>query len=166
MQTYVSSRKATNAMTSDCVEGTPVRSAEGTTIGTIERVIIDKASGNVSHAVLSFNGSVQMGRRHLAVPWHGLTYDGKTATYNLELAENDLIALSPASAIDQATAGGKAIVAMTECSLIGELPRLGEPRRNERPLGPETPARSRPAAKRFVSLGRNAPIPCESATVV
>jgi sporulation protein YlmC with PRC-barrel domain len=92
MQTYVASRKATNAMTSDCVEGTPVRSAEGTTIGTIERVIIDKASGNVSHAVLSFNGSVQMGRRHLAVPWHGLTYDGKTATYNLELAENDLIA--------------------------------------------------------------------------
>ena len=107
MQTHVTSREVLNATASDCVEGTPVRTSDGTTIGTIEGVIVDKASGNVSYAVLSCNGAVQMGRRHLAIPWHGLTYDRKTATYNLRLAENDLIAPSRASAIDQEYRGAK-----------------------------------------------------------
>jgi hypothetical protein len=107
MQTHVTSREVPRATASDCVEGTPVRSTDGISIGTIEGVIIDKASGNVSYAVLRFNGSVQMGRRHLAIPWHGLTYDRKTATYNLDLAENDLIALSRAYAIDQGNRGAK-----------------------------------------------------------
>jgi sporulation protein YlmC with PRC-barrel domain len=107
MQTHVTSREVANAMASDCVEGTPVRSTDGITIGTIEGVIIDKASGNVSYAVLSCNGSVQMRRRHLAIPWHGLTYDRKTATYNLRLAENDLIALSRTSAAGHGNRGTK-----------------------------------------------------------
>jgi hypothetical protein len=107
MHTHVTSREAPNAMASDCVEGTPVRGTDGITLGTIEGVIIDNASGNVSYAVLSFNGSVQMAWRHLAIPWHGLTYDRATATYNLDLAENDLIALSRASAIDQGNRGAK-----------------------------------------------------------
>jgi sporulation protein YlmC with PRC-barrel domain len=107
MQTHVTSRGAPNAMASDCVEGTAVRSTDGITIGTIAGVVIDKASGNVSYAVLSLNNSVQMAQRHLAIPWHGLSYDRKTAAYNLDLAENDLIALSRASAIDQGNRGAK-----------------------------------------------------------
>jgi PRC-barrel domain len=38
------------------VEGTPVRRFDGTKVGTIERVMIDKVSGNVAYAVLSFGG--------------------------------------------------------------------------------------------------------------
>src|SRR5262249_62086307 len=83
MQIDATSWEVHSLIASDRVEGTPVRSAEGTMIGTIERVIIDKTSGNVSCAVLSFNGSVRMGRDHLAIPWHGLTYDRTTASYNL-----------------------------------------------------------------------------------
>jgi hypothetical protein len=107
MQTDATSWEVHNLIASDRVEGTPVRSAEGTMIGTIELVIVDKASGNVSYAVLSCNGSVHTGRRHLAVPWHGLTYDRTTATYGLDLAENELIALSPASTVDQGNRGRK-----------------------------------------------------------
>ena len=107
MQTDATSWEIHNLIASDRVEGTPVRSAEGIMIGTIERVIIDKASGNVSYAVLSLNGSVNIGRKHLAIPWHGLTYDRTTASYNLDLAEHDLIALSRASAIDQGNRGAK-----------------------------------------------------------
>ena len=76
-------------------------------IGMTERVIVDKTSGNVSYAVLSYDGSGYMGRQQLAIPWHGLTYDRTTATYSLELAENDLIALSQASAIDQGDRAAK-----------------------------------------------------------
>jgi PRC-barrel domain len=82
MQTDATSWELHNLIASDRVEGTPVRSAEGIMIGTIERVIIDKASGNVSYAVLSFNGSVHVGCKNLAIPWHGLTYDRTTASYN------------------------------------------------------------------------------------
>lgn len=107
MQTDATSWEVHGLIACGRVEGTPVRSAEGTLIGTIEQVIIDKASGNVSCAVLSFNGSVRMGQDHLAIPWHGLTYDRKTASYNLELADNDLIALCRASGTDSRNRGGK-----------------------------------------------------------
>ena len=41
---------------SDKVEGTAVYGANDTKIGSIERVMIDKKSGRVSYAVLSFGG--------------------------------------------------------------------------------------------------------------
>ena len=41
---------------SDRVEGTSVRRADGEKIGTIERLMIDKVSGKVAYAVLSFGG--------------------------------------------------------------------------------------------------------------
>jgi PRC-barrel domain len=107
MQADTASLEVHSLIASDRVEGTPVRSAEGTMIGTIERVIIDKASGNVSCAVLSFNGSVRMGQDHLAIPWHGLSYDRTTASYNLDLVENDLIALCRACGIDSRNGGAK-----------------------------------------------------------
>jgi sporulation protein YlmC with PRC-barrel domain len=100
MQKEATSRETRNLIASDRVEGTPVRSADGTTIGTIERVMIDKLTGNVVYSVLSFNGSVGMGKRHLPIPWSRLTYDRKLAAYHLDLAEKELSALSPGSDID------------------------------------------------------------------
>jgi hypothetical protein len=41
---------------SDRVEGTLVRRSDGTKIGTIERLMIDKVSGKVAYAVLGFGG--------------------------------------------------------------------------------------------------------------
>ena len=41
---------------SDRVEGTAVRRPKGHKIGTIERLMIDKISGKVAYAVLSFGG--------------------------------------------------------------------------------------------------------------
>src|SRR5262249_7999638 len=63
---------------SDRVEGTPVRGTDGATIGTIERVLIDKLTGNVAYAVLSFNGFIGVGQRRLPIPWRQLTYDSQT----------------------------------------------------------------------------------------
>jgi hypothetical protein len=87
---------------SDRVEGTPVRSTDGTTIGTIDRVMIDKLTGNVAYAVLRFNGSVGMGRRHLPMPWSRLTYDRKLAAYHLDLTEKELSAMPHGRDIDWA----------------------------------------------------------------
>jgi hypothetical protein len=49
-------RETVNLIGSDKVEGTAVYGADGNKIGSIERVMIDKLSGKVSYAVLSFGG--------------------------------------------------------------------------------------------------------------
>jgi len=82
-----------NLIASDCVEGTPVRGTDGSTIGTIERLMIDKITGNVAYAVLSFNGPVGVGQRRLPIPWPQLTNDRKLAAYHLDLTERELSAM-------------------------------------------------------------------------
>jgi hypothetical protein len=90
MQTDAASRETQNLIASDRVEGTPVRSTDGTTIGTIDRVMINKLTGNVAYAVLSFNSFAGMGKRYLPIPWCRLTYDRKLAACHLDLTEKEL----------------------------------------------------------------------------
>jgi hypothetical protein len=101
MQTDARSRETRNLIASDRVEGTPVRSTNGSTIGTIERVMIDKITGKVAHAVLRSNG-VGMAKRRLPIRWSRLTYDRTLAAYHLDLTERELSALSYESDIDWA----------------------------------------------------------------
>jgi hypothetical protein len=60
---------------SDKVEGTAVYGADRQKIGSIERVMIDKTSGRVSYAVLSFGGFLGIGDDHYPLPWQSLKYD-------------------------------------------------------------------------------------------
>lgn len=60
---------------SDKVEGTPVVNNQGEKLGTIDKVMIDKKSGKVAYAVMSFGGFLGIGDRHHALPWSVLTYD-------------------------------------------------------------------------------------------
>ena len=100
MQTDARSWETHSLIASDRVEGTPVRGTDGATIGTIERVMVDKLTGNVAYAVLSFNGLVGVGQRRLPIPWRQLTYDRKLAAYHLDLTENELSAMPQKSDID------------------------------------------------------------------
>ena len=64
-----------NLIGSDKVEGTPVYGADSQKIGSIERVMIEKTSGRISYAVLSFGGFFGMGDEHYPLPWQSLKYD-------------------------------------------------------------------------------------------
>ena len=66
---------------SDKVEGTAVYGADNEKIGTIERVMIDKISGRVSYAVLSFGGFLGIGDDHYPLPWQSLKYDTNLEGY-------------------------------------------------------------------------------------
>jgi PRC-barrel domain len=90
MQTETLARQSHSLIASDRVEGTPVRRSDGEKIGTIERVTIDKLSGNVAYAVLSFGGFLGIARKHLPVPWARLKYDRMLGAYHLELTEEEL----------------------------------------------------------------------------
>ena len=61
--------KSHSLIASDRVEGTAVRRPNGDKIGHIERLMIDKITGKVSYAILSFGGFLGMGASLLPLPW-------------------------------------------------------------------------------------------------
>jgi hypothetical protein len=75
---------------SDKVEGTAVYGADDTKIGSIERVMIDKMSGKVSYAVLSFGGFLGIGDDHYPLPWQSLKYDTNLGGYRTGITETQL----------------------------------------------------------------------------
>src|SRR6266700_6899197 len=54
-------RETSNLIGSDKVEGTSVCRPDGKRVGQIERIMIDKRSGKVAYAVMSFGGFLGMG---------------------------------------------------------------------------------------------------------
>jgi hypothetical protein len=75
---------------SDKVEGTAVYGAGQTKIGSIERVMIDKQTGRVSYAVLSFGGFLGIGDDHYPLPWQSLKYDTNLGGYITGITETEL----------------------------------------------------------------------------
>jgi len=62
MATTVDNRRETVSLIgSDKVEGTAVYGRDDNKIGTVQRVMIDKMSGKVAYAVMSFGGFLGMG---------------------------------------------------------------------------------------------------------
>ena len=83
-------RETVSLIGSDKVEGTAVYGPDGQKIGTIERVMIDKISGKVSYAVLSFGGFLGIGDDHYPLPWQTLKYDTNLGGYLTGLTEIQL----------------------------------------------------------------------------
>lgn len=85
-----SARETGTLIGSDKVEGTAVYGGDGDKIGTIERVMIDKISGRVSYAVLSFGGFLGFGSDHYPLPWSSLKYDTELGGYRTMIPVDDL----------------------------------------------------------------------------
>jgi hypothetical protein len=75
---------------SDRVEGTTVYDPRGNDIGSIKRLMIDKISGRVCYAVMSFGGFLGMVAEEHAVPWNKLTYDTRLGGYSTDIIEEQL----------------------------------------------------------------------------
>ena len=57
------------------VNGADVYNRAGEKLGKVEDVAIDKVSGQVAYAILSFGGFLGIGERYHPVPWSLLVYD-------------------------------------------------------------------------------------------
>jgi hypothetical protein len=90
MASTVEARETTSLIGSDKVEGTAVYGADEKKIGSIERVMIDKTSGKVAYAILSFGGFMGMGEDYYPVPWSTLKYDSNLEGYRVNLTEDQL----------------------------------------------------------------------------
>ena len=83
-------RETSSLIGSDKVEGTAVYRPNGDKLGTIERVMIDKLSGKVAYAVMSFGGFLGLGHDHYPIPWSLLRYDTRLEGYVVEMNDEQL----------------------------------------------------------------------------
>ena len=90
-KTTVDARRETASLIgSDKVEGTAVYGPDDRKIGTVQRVMIDKISGKVAYAVVSFGGFLGMGEDYYPMPWPKLDYDTSLGGYRVDITEDQL----------------------------------------------------------------------------
>ncbi len=88
--TTLETTETANLIGSDKVEGTAVYGLDQQKIGSIERAMIDKISGRVAYAVLSFGGFLGMGEEYYPVPWATLKYDTNLGGYRVNFTKDQL----------------------------------------------------------------------------
>ena len=77
-------------ISSEDVEGTEVYGAGDENVGEIDHLIIDKLSGRVIYAVMSFGGFLGLGHSHYPVPWAALKYDTSLGGFRTGITEQQL----------------------------------------------------------------------------
>jgi len=77
-------------ISSEDVEGTNVYGAGDQKVGEIDHLMIDKVSGRVTYAVMSFGGFLGMGQDHHPIPWAALKYDIALGGYRTGITEAQL----------------------------------------------------------------------------
>jgi sporulation protein YlmC with PRC-barrel domain len=77
-------------VSSEDIHGTEVYGADGKNVGEIDHLIIDKLSGRVAYAVMSFGGFLGLGHKHYPIPWSALTYDTSLAGFRTNITEQQL----------------------------------------------------------------------------
>jgi sporulation protein YlmC with PRC-barrel domain len=77
-------------ISSNDVQGTTVYDMKGTKIGSIDHLMIEKQSGRVGYAVMSFGGFLGLGHSHYPVPWSALKYSPEQGGYVTGVTEQQL----------------------------------------------------------------------------
>ena len=72
------------------VKGTSVYSRSGESIGSIDDVMIEKQSGKVAYAVMSFGGFLGIGNDYYPIPWSMLKYDPSKGGYLVDITRAQL----------------------------------------------------------------------------
>lgn len=70
---------------SNKVEGTAVFDRAGESLGTIYNFMVDKVSGQVAYAVMSFGGFLGIGESYHPLPWRALRYDVRLGGYVVDI---------------------------------------------------------------------------------
>jgi sporulation protein YlmC with PRC-barrel domain len=84
------------------VQGTTVYDLSGEKLGVLEDVMIEKRSGRIAYAVLSFGGFLGIGDQYHPLPWEKLSYDTEKGGYVVDV-DRETLEGAP-SYTDEATA--------------------------------------------------------------
>ena len=77
-------------ISSENVQGTNVYSRDGTKIGEVDHLMIDKPTGRVPYAVLSFGGFLGLAHSHYPLPWGALRYNKALGGFETNVTEAQL----------------------------------------------------------------------------
>jgi hypothetical protein len=83
-------RETFDLISADKVEGTAVYNRAGEKLGTVDNIMIDKISGRVAYAVMSFGGFLGIGESYHPLPWRVLEYDTGMGGYVVDLDKDRL----------------------------------------------------------------------------
>lgn len=72
------------------VQGTPVLSGDGKPLGEIYDIMLDKRSGRIAYAVMSFGGVLGLGKKYQQLPWHTLKYVPGAGGYVVDIPTETL----------------------------------------------------------------------------
>ena len=86
----VETTETTALISAGKVQGTNVYNTQGDSLGEVYDVMIDKMSGKVAYAVMSFGGFLGMGNRYHPLPWSTLKYDTRQGGYVVGLTKQQL----------------------------------------------------------------------------
>jgi hypothetical protein len=90
MSSHIADSETGSLISADKVEGTSVYNRAGDKLGTVKSVMIDKTSGKVAYAVMSFGGFLGMGSDMHPLPWSVLDYDTDQDGYVVDLDKTTL----------------------------------------------------------------------------
>lgn len=93
--------RAHELISSRRVEGTQVYNRKDEKLGTIHSVMIEKRSGQVTYAIMSFGGFLGMAEHVHPIPWDMLTYDVDMDAYVVDLSREQL-KNAPTMGLDEA----------------------------------------------------------------
>ncbi len=82
--------ETTSLISGDKVSGTSVYNTASEKLGSIYDVMIDKRTGKVAYAVMSFGGFLGMGESYHPLPWSTLNYDVGQGGYVVNLTRAQL----------------------------------------------------------------------------
>ncbi|MBV9843086.1 MAG: PRC-barrel domain-containing protein [Sphingomonadaceae bacterium] len=88
--TNIETDETAELIASNKVEGTAVYDRDGEKLGTIYNFMVDKRSGQVEYAVLSFGGLFGLGTDYYPLPWETLSYDEDQGGYVVEIGKEQL----------------------------------------------------------------------------
>jgi sporulation protein YlmC with PRC-barrel domain len=66
------------------VEGTACYDSTGEKLGTIDDIMLQKRSGKVAYAIMSFGGFLGIGEKYHPLPWDVLDYDTSVGGYRID----------------------------------------------------------------------------------
>ncbi len=85
------SSTGTSTMVSSAdVNGTEVYSPTGDHLGEIDHLMIDKQSGQIAYAVMTFGGFLGLGQGEHPVPWKKLSYDTNLGGFVTDITQEQL----------------------------------------------------------------------------
>ena len=99
-------REPATLISTSKVVGTDVYNTAGEALGDIYDVMVDKRSGKIAYAVMSFGGFLGIGTRYHPLPWSTLTYDPRKAGYVVPMSK-EVLQRAPTVGADEGICGDR-----------------------------------------------------------